>query len=374
LYRIGADISLIGPGVVSDQDSGLMLPVGDVESKDAVPDQAMILPMSEYLGFQGVDAATRVGRYSAHANLGGREIPGVFMGVDRADFTRVAFWRGDFASFHPGELMNLLARGPGAVLIPHDFAMKNGLHEGDYVRLNVILPDAKVELITQVVGFFEYFPTWYPQEEGPLFVGNLDDLFTQAGGVFPYEVWLYTQNQPNIMALKDGLTERRLYTWQLREPYTYIANEQSRPERQGMFGLLSAGYSAAALLTVLGFFMYSLFSFRRRLVEMGILRAVGMSTRQMGALIAFELAFLILTGLTLGTGLGIGINRLFIPYLQIGNGAAAVTPPFLIEMAWPAVFQIYILFALLFVIALLVLIALLRRMRIFEAIKLGETV
>jgi putative ABC transport system permease protein len=240
--------------------------------------------------------------------------------------------------------------------------------------LDVNLGEARVELFPQIVGFFDFFPTWYPQEDGPLFLGNLEALFTQAGGEFPYEVWLYTKDWPDLEALDGALVERQLYTWHFREPYTYIASEQSRPERQGMFGLLSVGYTAAALLTVLGFFAYALFSFRRRMVALGVLRAVGMSTRQMGAFVAFELAFLILSGLTLGTAMGVSINQLFVPYLQIGDTAAAITPPYLIEMAWPAVFHIYVLFTILFIVALIVLMVLLRRMKVFEAIKLGETV
>ena len=134
------------------------------------------------------------------------------------------------------------------------------------------------------------------------------------------------------------------------------------------------GFITAALLTVLGFFMYALFSFRQRFISLGILRAVGMSTGQMIALIAFELAALILSGLTLGTLLGVWVSELFIPYLQLGDAATELVPPYLVEIAWPAIYRIYALFLLLFVVALGVLAMLLRRMKIFQAIKLGETV
>jgi putative ABC transport system permease protein len=68
------------------------------------------------------------------------------------------------------------------------------------------------------------------------------------------------------------------------------------------------------------------------------------------------------------------VSALFIPYLQVGTGPAANTPPFVVEMAWPAILRIYVLFGLLFVAALVALALLLRRMKIFQAIKLGETV
>jgi putative ABC transport system permease protein len=327
--------------------------------------------MSEYQDFPGVQAATRVGRYRAQATIGDRNIQGVYLGVDRADFSQAAFWRSDFSIDHPAELMNALAYSPDAVLVSRSFARENGLRVGDLFRLEVDLTDANVEQLTQIVGFFDYFPSWYP-EEGPLFVGNLEALYTQAGGDFPYEVWLTTKGLPDVNALEDALTDRKLFTWRLEQPYTAIAAEQNRPERQGMFGLLSVGFISAALLTVLGFFIYARLSFRQRMVPLGILRAVGLSSRQMGIFLAFELAFLILSGLTMGTGLGALINSLYIPYLQVGNGNAI--PPYLVEMGWRAVLQIYVLFILLFVAALTALVTQLRRMKIFEAIKLGETV
>jgi putative ABC transport system permease protein len=153
-----------------------------------------------------------------------------------------------------------------------------------------------------------------------------------------------------------------------------IKNEQARPERQGLFGLLSIGFGAAAILTVFGFLLYALFSFRRRFIELGVLRASGLSARQMTSFLAWELIFLITIGGVAGTGLGAFVSNLFIPYLQIGAEETARIPPYVVELAWPAIFQIYALFGFLFLVTLIILIILLRRMRIFEAIKLGETV
>jgi putative ABC transport system permease protein len=152
-----------------------------------------------------------------------------------------------------------------------------------------------------------------------------------------------------------------------------VVEQQRRPERQGLFGLLSVGFGASALLTVLGFLLYALFSFRRRFIEMGMLRAIGLSAGQLTALLASELVFLILIGLAAGSGLGIAVSQWFIPFLQLGTATTAHYPPFIVEIAWPAILQIYALFALLFVAALGGLAALLLRMKIFQAVKLGET-
>jgi len=140
-----------------------------------------------------------------------------------------------------------------------------------------------------------------------------------------------------------------------------------------LFGLLSVGFVASALLTVLGFLLYALFSFRRRFIEMGMLRAIGLSVKQMIIFLAAELASLIALGIGAGTLVGVLASRIFVPFLQIGSTAQAHYPPFQIEIAWLSIFQIYGLFIILFAVALAVLSAILLRMKIFQAIKLGES-
>jgi putative ABC transport system permease protein len=224
-----------------------------------------------------------------------------------------------------------------------------------------------------------------------MIVGNLDELFLTAGAEYPHEVWLgtgrnadpetiaYTVRGFSILldqqADQSKLVQTGLNTivkeWKSSE--LDIRTEQRRPERQGLFGLLSVGFVASTLLTVLGFLLYALFSFRRRFIEMGMLRAIGLSIRQMISLLAAELAFLIALGIGVGTLLGVFASRLFVPFLQIGASAQSQYPPFQIEIAWFSIVQIYILFIVLFLVALSALSALLMRMKIFQAIKLGET-
>jgi putative ABC transport system permease protein len=89
---------------------------------------------------------------------------------------------------------------------------------------------------------------------------------------------------------------------------------------------------------------------------------------------AWELAFLVLLGGLAGTVLGVWASRLFIPYMQVGSDPSSMVPPFDILINWQAVFQIYFVFGILFVVTLMIVVTLLRRMKVFQAIKLGETV
>jgi putative ABC transport system permease protein len=372
-YQTGADMRFVDLGE-SAQDTG-SAPTFEQTSTESTTTESegarwFFRPLTDYLNAPGVEQVTRVGRYptSVRLSTGGKN--GVFIGIDRAEFGQIAFWRADFASESLGGLMNTLAVTRNGVLVPRSLMNEQALLIGDFIRVNVITYGQSNEMDLKVVGHFELFPTWYPAQ-GPLFVGNLDYLFESAGGQFPYTVWLQAAPEADYAALGDKDLSGQRLDW--RAPAVDILAEQQLPERQGLFGLLSVGFTAAAVLTVLGFLLYALFSFRRRFIEFGVLRAVGLSAAQMTAFLGWELAFLILTGGALGTGLGALVSKFFIPFLQIGADEASRIPPYSVDIAWPAIFRVYVLFGLLFVVALVILVVMLRRMKIFQAIKLGET-
>ncbi len=374
-YQAGANLRFLDRGQGADtsltsflEGSGDAEGAGDAESEGP---RWLFLPVTEYLNSPGVEAVTRVARYPAVANMSGGRFAGVFMGVERAALPSIAFWRKDFASESLGGLMNGLAVERGGVLAPRDFLAENVLRVGDTIRIEVVTYGQRTPVDLKVVGSFDYFPTWYPSE-GPLFVGDVDYLFEQAGQQYPYEVWMDLAPETDITALVED--ELNLYTYDWFAPQLQIIAEQELPERQGLFGLLSVGFGSAAVLTVVGFLLYALFSFRRRFIEFGVLRAVGLSSKQMSAFLGWELALLILIGGALGTLLGGFMSDFFIPFLQIGVDEASRIPPYHVDVAWSAIFRIYVLFGVLFVAALIALIVMLRRMRIFEAVKLGETV
>ena len=380
-YAVGADIGLLETGESPFASGGPSFGGGGEEEEAAVEEEEeedsgpfwYFLPVSEHLDVDGVDAATRVGRYKVTTRLSGSRQEGSIVGIDRVDFPKVSFWRRDFAPRDLGSLMNAMAYRPNAVLVSRSFMGQHAMRVGDTFRIQMTALGAAHEFDVEIVGSFDMFPTWYP-DEGPLFVISLDFLHEQAGGQFPYDVWVKTDALAgDYERIVTDVQKQGFVVLDWDAPRAKIAAEVKRPERQGLFGLLSVGFAAAALLTVLGFLLYALFSFRRRFIELGILRAIGLSSGQMTTFLAWELAFLILVGIGAGTGFGSWISNMFIPFLQVGGGAVGQTPPFVVQIAWAEIMQIYVLFGGLFVAALAGLAVMLLRMKIFEAVKLGET-
>jgi putative ABC transport system permease protein len=398
-YAVGGDVMLVGTGqrtnpAVATSFTGAgkigLLDTGDSDAagisaealkknEDDGP-RYLFIPISDYLKVNGVQAATRVGhypatlRFSTGGGLGG-DAEGHILGVDWADYGRIAYWRSDFAAQPLGALMNALAGAPDGVLVPEKVLADQSLRIGDNLPVNVRLPEGDVELTLRIVGSFKLWPSWYPnkKDEGPLVVANLDHIFEDAGGQSQYDVWIKVTRGADAAAVVKATRQIDKGTWDVHAVQSLVEREQTRPERQGLFGMLSIGFCAAAVLTVLGFFLYAVFSFRRRFIELGVLRAIGLSAPQMALSLSWEMVLLLGIGMAAGTLLGLWASKLYIPFLQVNATNEARTLPFIVITDWSAVYGVYLLFAALFIVAVGALVAFLSRINLFQAVKLGET-
>ncbi len=228
-----------------------------------------------------------------------------------------------------------------------------------------------VEMPMIVAGVIDYFPTLY-LEDGPFFIANLDYLFSQAGGLYHYDIWVKAKSDLTARKLSDGMWDLKLPASIQGDAGAEIRAEQARPERQGFYGILSVGFIAAALVTALGFLIYSLVSFQRRAIELGTLRAIGLSTAQMIAYVAGEQLALVAMGTMTGALLGIATGALFVPFLQVGSAKYTQTPPFIVRAPVGDVALILAGFAAVLVTVVAITLWLLRRMRIFEAVKMED--
>ena len=363
-YKVSADMSV---RVFSQTASGIPGGGGGNEEPPAY------MHISEFTSMPHVINATRIGEYTAKARLTMTSVEGTFIGIDRADLGRVIFWRPDFAPYRLGYLTNALALQQDSVLVSREFLEQRGLEIGDLLELDIRSGGDLFKINLQIAGSLEYFPRWYPEEDGALFVGNLDYLFEQAQQELAHRVIARVEPEFNAREFSRAVIDRGAAGVIIEEPTTRIEKTQSAPERQGLFGLLSIGFITSSLATMIGFLLYTVFSYRRRYVELGILRAIGLSQASMMLSVAWELGLLIVMGLALGVGIGLVVSVLYIPYMQFVSSLEGVVPPYVITMAWTEIAQIVALFVLTFLLIMIILLVILRRMRIFQAVKLGES-
>ncbi|MDQ5852890.1 MAG: ABC transporter permease, partial [Chloroflexota bacterium] len=373
-YGGGADVRL-GPAPASPPSGTTGDPSAGATSTDTSSLDYLFVPVDDFLQTEGVEAVTRVAPSDVFvAPGGGVQEEGTFLGIDRETLPAVLAesWRADYAPESLGALMNRLAQDPAAALVAAGYAAERGLRTGDRitVRMNNLGTTREVPFV--IAGMVRFFPTLY-SESGPFVIGNLDYSAEAQGGQYPYEIWMDLAPNARLTAIEAvalGYGLRILND----TPQALLEADLLRPERQGLFGLLSVGFLAATLVTILGFLAYTLVSFQRRLVELGMLRAIGLGAGQLASLLIYEQALVIGVGTSVGTLLGVLGSRLFVPFLQVRVGEFPDTPPFVVQIAWDQIALVYGVAAGLLLLTVGATLLLLRRMRIFEAVKLGEAV
>lgn len=326
------------------------------------------LPEWEHSAVPGIAAWSRVSIGDAALAIGGGSVGGKLVAVDRGGYHLAGWWRSDLASDSLGQLMNVLAAEPQALIVSRSFLAASRLRIGDPVTLAVSQGVPRDFIIRGVV---DDFPMVYRQPGQHLFVANFDYVHLVSAPA-TFELILRLAPGADTAGVVAGLRKQGFDITDEQDARSLIATAKARPERTGFIGLLSLGFVAAAGLTMLSVLLYSLFSFRRRMVEIGVLRAAGLSRRQLAWLLAFELCFLTLTSALAGIVLGVGAARLFVPFYQLGTTAAARTPAFVVVIAWSEIGRLLLILAAMLLVTLAMTTLLLRRLRIHEAIKLGQ--
>ncbi|HEX2034605.1 MAG TPA: FtsX-like permease family protein [Chloroflexota bacterium] len=350
-YQTGSDLQLVESGAF-----------------DELSETWSFQPVSDHLQVKALKSVARVFRTTGNANITGRGRPQEvkIMAVDPPDFARVSWWREDFAGQHFVALLNGLASDERGAIVDEKFLADFKLKVGDSLVVNV----KQKPVDFTITGVVSYWPTLWPDTER-FFVVNLDYVFDQIGAS-PYDVWARTDGVTPPQQIVNELRELDFIVSRFVDARETALRLRDDPGRTGIFGILTVGFLVAALLTILGFMLYSFLSAKRRMQQLGILRAMGLSIRQLISLFLFEQGFLIFLGVVVGTILGVLTGSLFIPFLQIKSEAHAGIPKFVVMTAWDDIVKIYVLFAFILAIAFPAFIWMLARMKIHEAIKFGE--
>lgn len=306
----------------------------------------------------GVIAAARVADFTVRVNSGSRnELAGRFMAIDRTEFPQVAYYRPDFASESLGSLMNRLALTSDGILVSNSVLKKYELHTGDQITMVVSASSLRATVQFTIVGTYDYFPTVY-EDSRPTLIGNLEFLSSQFGFTVPHNIWLKLEpGMPVETVMKAFPGALGITSQSILDSQALIAAEQGKTERVGIFGTLSIGFLAAAVMAILGLLIYSYASLRDRVYRFGVLNAVGVSRRQIMTQLILEYAFLVLFGVLVGAAIGNIASQLFIPFFRFTGEKGIPLPPLLPVIANQQVFNLVIGFTTTIVLAELATIA-----------------
>jgi predicted lysophospholipase L1 biosynthesis ABC-type transport system permease subunit len=227
----------------------------------------------------------------------------------------------------------------------------------------------------RIVGVLDEFPTVERAQGEPVII----DYQTFAAASFspgeltqrPDEYWFRLDpaaEEAAVARLTDApLLSSRVFSRAERE-----LTLNSDPVALGTIGSLMFGFVAAAIFAGIGFAVNAAVSARERLVEFALMRAVGLSNRQLLAWLSLENAMLVLFGLVGGTLLGVLLAWVVLPLISITQEATEVVPGVIVVYPWQTILWLELAIIAVLGAAVLMLAVMLRRMGLGALLRIGE--
>ncbi|MCB9450166.1 MAG: ABC transporter permease [Anaerolineaceae bacterium] len=275
-----------------------------------------------------------------------------------------------------GILLNYPDIGPIPAISSNAFASLNGLLSGAVFQVGQIKDTVPW---FELVDTIEYYPTLYADQRAFLIVNQDALLYTlnrlPTTTVYATEAWLRlepgTTTDAAITSLEqqgEGITLKNVRT--LDQTLTELQSDLL--SSVGLSGMLYLAFGVALALSVISLLAYLMLAMQLRRVEFGVLQALGLSSFQIIAAIAFEQMLVMGIAVGLGTILGIAMSDQVLPVLALSANGQLITPPFAIH-AEPATLLDYsaVMLGVLFLI-LTVSLVMIRRMSLAQSLRFGE--
>lgn len=324
-------------------------------------------PFEVFRKLDGVEHAARVLQTKGNIIVSGRSAgQGNVMGIDNIDFAKVAWFRNDLFPTHPHNYLNFLGMNESAALVPSNMAEKYKLKPGDV--FTVALGEQTVEFA--VYGILPYWPSQYP-DQTPFIIANLDYIYDQVP-LIPYEVWLKMKPGAKVAPLITKLADEGVELYSVDDVRSELAVQSKHPTRGGVFGILSLGFLVSVIVSLIGYVLYWFFNLSGRVVQFGILRAMGLSRKQLTFMLLAEQ--ILTAGLSIVLGIVIGkiAGKLYLPFLQTADNVTTQVPPFRIVFDSQDTLQLYVVVLVMLLMGAGLLFWQIRRLRVHQAVKMGE--
>lgn len=335
-----------------------------------IPGGEWIPPVDEFEALPGVLAATRIGDFPGELHLPTSRVPIRFLGIDRVDFDKVAWYRYDFAGESLGAMLNRLALTPNGILVSERFVESTGYMVGERIPGSIFAePGTRVDTDLLIAGVYKHFPTVY--EDEITLIGNLDLITFESGLTMPHKIWLRLQPNADPAAIIDQIEgDMDLMAISEHDAREEIQEELAHMERVGVFGTLSVSFLAASLMAALGLLTYSYASLEERRLQLAVLRAMGTTSGQVVRQVSIEYLVLILFGGIAGVVIGSLAAQTFVPLFRVANGLQAPLPPMLPILATDKVLPLTAIFLAIMLAMQLLLIAITLRSRLYSALRM----
>jgi len=338
------------------------------------------IDMDEYENLAGVETATRVLRTDARATCGNVNSKDAdLMAIEPGKFAKTAWFRNDLLPVHWWNYCSALVDYKAGVLASRSWEEK-GVQLGDVISVKI---DGSDSVDLTVLAFVDYWPGIDPTQTvvvddhsgetmtRDFLVCNYNYL-RRVTELTPYQVWLKLQDGATSEALYADIEAKHLKIQRITDSSQLLIEAKTDPELQGMNGALTLGFVVIMLMTVIGFLIYWIISIRSRTLQFGVLRAMGVTFREVISMLGWEQLLVSLVSIAMGFVIGGIASDMFVPMFRTMYNAADQVPPFRVQGDPGDYIKMYVIIAVMLIGGFLVLGSLIKKININKALKLGE--
>lgn len=301
------------------------------------------------------------------------------MGIHTKEFGQTASLKDGLLPEHFYDYLNVISQRSNAILVSSNFRDKYGYELGQSLNYR----DSDGNSARGVIyGFVDYWPTYSATTEvedsdgtirevdNLLVIANLSYLQAQWG-VTPYQVWLKMQDG-DTAPVYDFVEAYNLTLLQFRDQTADLVNMKNDPAIQGTNGILTVGFVVALLLCTVGFLIYWILAIHTRSLQFGIFRAMGMGMGEIAVMLFNEQLYVSALSIAIGIGAGILGSKLFVPLVQLAYVKAATPLPLEVSLAGSDIIRLLVVVLIVMAVCMLILGTIIRKLKIAQALKLGE--
>ncbi len=377
---VGADLRLIPDWIRYDEDGYVIVDdeMGGGGSTDATATVVYHEPDFEVYGrIDGTDHATRVlNKEKAGMTYKGQSAGNIqLLGIDAYDFAQTVWTRQDLNPYHLNDYMNVMTSQPKSAILSSSLKTELGIGVGD----SVTVTDRSITYECVVIAFVDYWPGYTPkviEADGTvrinhLVIANLDYIFRYTP-MEPYEVWMRRTDGATDRIVYDSIGANGIRVADILSANQDIVKMKNDLILQGTNGMFSLGFIVSMLISAIGFLIYWILSIQSRVLQFGIFRAMGMSKRSIIGMILTEQ--LLISGVAIAVGLGIGklSGSLFVPLFRLVYSSPDQPIPFRVISYASDMTKILVIVGVILLVGFLALARLILKIRIDQAVKLGE--
>ncbi len=334
-------------------------------------------PFEVYERLSSAETVTKVfNNKDGVAFFGGQLLKQVsIMGIIPNEFGKTAWFRNDLLPYHWYQYLNLLTDTKSAVLVSKAFKDKLGAKEGD--QIDLAWGKAGSTINATIFAFVDYWPTLNPNRktenvQNPYFIVANLDYMQKMNLVEPYQVWLKKKPGIAFSSLNKELTDKKIKIDSINDSSQKMIIRKNDPMLQGTNGTLTLSFIATIIITILGFLIYWILSIKKRILQFGIFRAIGLTFREVIGMIACEQVLITGSSIFAGIGLGNLTSKIFVPLFQMVYSSEQQVPPFKVISDVNDYLRLYAIVTMMLVLCFFIIGNLIYRINISQALKLGE--